>query len=63
MDEKFLRGAFGVARDLARPPQPDRYAVEGRLGEGAMAVVYRARDRELGHLETTQGVRIRGVLP
>jgi len=48
--DRFLAGALEAARDIVRERAPEipRYDVQGKLGEGATAVVWRAVDRELG---------------
>ncbi|HEV3029056.1 MAG TPA: serine/threonine-protein kinase, partial [Planctomycetota bacterium] len=51
MDDTFLAGAFQVVSRMvlagAGPPTLSRYTIHELLGEGAMAVVYRAEDRTL----------------
>jgi len=51
-DDRFLHGALRIVSrmvsDGSGPPNLPRYSVGARLGEGAMAVVYRAEDRTLG---------------
>src|SRR5437763_1795299 len=50
-DDRFLDGAFRIVSRMASvppgPPYFSRYLIQERLGEGAMAVVYRALDRML----------------
>jgi serine/threonine-protein kinase len=52
VERQFLNGAFQVVSRMVAasdaPPKLPRYAVGERLGEGAMAVVYRGLDRTLG---------------
>lgn len=46
-------------RQSAAPPQfAERYQVEGELGRGATAIVYLARDRDLGRLVAIKVLRV-----
>ena len=45
---------------IAPGTQLDRYVIQGILGEGAMAVVYRAQHAELGSLHALKRLKIPG---
>src|SRR5262245_39512075 len=45
--ERVRLGMRELGRENAGRPFADRYAVEGILGEGGAAIVYRARDLQL----------------
>src|SRR5262245_31410543 len=55
--EGILDGLREHERGRPRLPTFKRYDVEARLGEGGAAVVYRARDRELGRIVALKVLR------
>src|SRR6202007_971417 len=56
-EDTYIAGRFGKVRDMTQPRLlGDRYELEGVVGRGGMAEVYRARDIRLDRIVGTQAL-------